>query len=91
MWVEGIADTEERLGWVGEYVSLTCGMNGILLLRFGLECMVSTFSNAFSFVLSTLCTCYPTKGNQNFGHPTTPIAELTTLTQARPITLAQMS
>ena len=29
MWVEGIADTEERLGWVGEYVSLTCGMNGI--------------------------------------------------------------
>ena len=31
------------------------------------------------------------KGNHKFGHPTAPVAELTTLTQAGPITLAQMS
>lgn len=31
------------------------------------------------------------KGSQLFTHPATPIAELTTLTHAEPITLAQMS
>ena len=47
--VSGIELLVLKRGWGGELESLICGMNGILLLRFGLECMVSKFFQCLFF------------------------------------------